>query len=112
MGRTSRSRSIQGPSPRPSSRSRHARKRGTTHSFGCTTRCFGRPDFDEASLLEIAKGESLDLAQVRLAIGTKRHAAVISADVDLAEDVAANGTPTFLHQRSSRGAEPYLSKTW
>ena len=68
---------------------------------------FRAPDLEEASLFEIAKGEALDLAQVRLAIGTKRHEALISADVDLAEDVAANGTPHFfINGRRVVGAVP------
>jgi protein-disulfide isomerase len=62
---------------------------------------------EDADLLDYAKTLGLDLARVTAAIATKKYAAVIQEDMDLADDVTAKGTPTFfINGHKLVGAHP------
>ena len=62
---------------------------------------------DDEDLGGYARTLGLDTARVRTAITTKAHAASISADQDLADDLGASGTPNFfINGRHLTGAQP------
>jgi protein-disulfide isomerase len=66
-----------------------------------------QPKLENADLEEAAKALGLDVAAMKDAIATKKHAARIDADADLAEDVEASGTPHFfVNGRRLVGAQP------
>jgi protein-disulfide isomerase len=67
-----------------------------------------QPKLEDADLETVARGMGLDLAKVDVAIKNKTHAKVIDADVALADDVQASGTPHFfINGRRLVGAQPY-----
>jgi protein-disulfide isomerase len=64
-------------------------------------------ELEEADLLKIARDMKLDEARVRNAIRNNTHAAEIEADVDLASDFKASGTPHFfINGQRLSGAQP------
>ena len=67
----------------------------------------GGPRFDDAALEQIAQQLKLNMHAVRSAMSTNRHRAAIEADMSLAKQVGANGTPTFfINGRKLVGAQP------
>lgn len=64
-------------------------------------------DLEEADLLKIAREMKLDEPRVRNAIRNNTHSAEIEADVDLANDFKAAGTPHFfINGQRVSGAQP------
>jgi len=64
-------------------------------------------NLDDASLETIATTLKLNVAAAKRAIATHKHAAKITADQDLAEDLKASGTPHFfINGRRLVGAQP------
>jgi protein-disulfide isomerase len=64
-------------------------------------------ELEEADLLKIAREMKLDEKRVRNAIANNTHAAEIDADVDLANDFKASGTPYFfINGERLSGAQP------
>jgi protein-disulfide isomerase len=62
---------------------------------------------EEADLLGYARELGLSEPRVLAAINTKRHAAAITQDAELAEDLSASGTPSFfINGRLLVGAQP------
>jgi protein-disulfide isomerase len=62
---------------------------------------------EDADLLDYARRLGLDVARVTAALSTNKHAATITADQELSEDVAAGGTPHFfINGRRLVGAQP------
>jgi len=62
---------------------------------------------DDAMLDDVAKRAGLDLAKVHLAISTGKYKAAIQADMDVADDFQASGTPHFfINGRRLVGAQP------
>lgn len=62
---------------------------------------------EEADLLGYAKILGLDVARLKTAISTKKHAPVLEDDMELADDFAARGTPQFfINGRRLVGAQP------
>ena len=67
-----------------------------------------QPKLEDADLLKIAGELGLDLGRVRTAIRDKKYKAAIDADVELADDVQATGTPhCFINGRRLVGAQPF-----
>ena len=67
-------------------------------------------NLEEADLLAIARDLKLDDKRVRAAISSNTHAAEIDADVDLANDFKASGTPHFfINGQRMSGAQPLES---
>ncbi|WP_394826146.1 DsbA family protein [Pendulispora albinea] len=65
------------------------------------------PSLADAELESIAQDAKLDPKKVRSALASHRHKARIEADQYLADDVGANGTPTFfINGRKIVGAQP------
>jgi protein-disulfide isomerase len=64
-------------------------------------------ELEEADLLKIARDMKLDEARVRNAIRNNTHSAEVEADVDLASDFKASGTPHFfINGQRLSGAQP------
>jgi protein-disulfide isomerase len=62
---------------------------------------------DDADLAGYAKALGLDVGRVTAAIASKKHAATITEDQDLSDDMQANGTPHFfINGRRFVGAQP------
>jgi protein-disulfide isomerase len=62
---------------------------------------------DDAMLDAVAKRAGLDLAKVHLAISTDKYKTRIQADMDVADDFQASGTPHFfINGRRLVGAQP------
>jgi protein-disulfide isomerase len=62
---------------------------------------------DDAGLEGVAATMKLDVAAVKRAIASHKHAAKIEADMDLSEDLGVTGTPTFfVNGRKLVGAQP------
>lgn len=62
---------------------------------------------DDDALARIAADLKLNVAAVKQAIASHRHAAVIEADSDLSDDLGVTGTPTFfVNGRALVGAQP------
>jgi protein-disulfide isomerase len=71
-----------------------------------------QPKLEDDDLLEIAAGMGLDVSKVKAAIKEKKHQKDIEADVDLADDVQASGTPhMFVNGRRIVGAQPEATFT-
>ncbi len=72
-------------------------------------RLFANPGaLDEEALLGHAEALGLDAARMRAALADGTHAPRIEADIELADRVGADGTPTlFLNGRAIHGALPY-----
>lgn len=65
------------------------------------------PKLDDADLEDIAKQLGLDVGRARAAMAKHAYKAAIAADQDLADDLRANGTPTFfVNGRKLVGAQP------
>jgi len=66
-----------------------------------------QPKLEDADLLKIAAELGLDLGKVRTAIRDHKYKSVIDADVELADDLQATGTPhSFINGRRLVGAQP------
>lgn len=67
----------------------------------------GEAALDDASLEAVAADLQLNVAAAKRAIASRKHAAKIEADVELADDLGANGTPHFfINGRRLIGAQP------
>ncbi|WP_437287959.1 DsbA family protein [Sorangium sp. So ce406] len=67
----------------------------------------GEAALDDASLEAVAAELQLNVAAARRAIASRKHAAKIEADVELADDLGASGTPHFfINGRRLIGAQP------
>lgn len=65
------------------------------------------PKLEDDDLLAIAREMKLNAARVKAALAKETHKAAIQADMDLADDVTAKGTPTFyVNGRKLSGAQP------
>lgn len=65
------------------------------------------PSLDDDDLLAIARQMKLNEARVKAALAKESHKTAIQADMDLADDVTARGTPTFyVNGRKLSGAQP------
>ena len=66
------------------------------------------PGLEKADLERAAKELGLDVKKVQAAAKSKKFETQIAEDVDLAEDLHANGTPhTFVNGRRKSGAQPF-----
>ncbi len=64
-------------------------------------------NLDDASLEALAQKLGMDLTKTRAALKSEKHKPAIMADMDLAEDFQANGTPHFfVNGRRLVGAQP------
>jgi protein-disulfide isomerase len=64
-------------------------------------------NLDDATLDAIAQRIGLDVAKARAAVQASKHRAAIEADMDVAEDFQASGTPHFfINGRRLVGAQP------
>lgn len=62
---------------------------------------------EDADLVAYAKALGLDANKVQAAITSRKHAASIAEDLDLADDIQAHGTPySFINGRRLMGAQP------
>jgi protein-disulfide isomerase len=62
---------------------------------------------DDGDLASVAQAAGLDAGRAARSVATHAHLAAIEGDADLAEDVAAQGTPTFfVNGRKLIGAQP------
>ncbi|WP_441289713.1 DsbA family protein [Sorangium sp. KYC3313] len=67
----------------------------------------GEAALDDAALEAVAADLRLNVNAVKRAVASHKHAAKIEADVDLADDLGAQGTPHFfINGRSLVGAQP------
>ncbi|KYF83320.1 hypothetical protein BE11_07535 [Sorangium cellulosum] len=67
----------------------------------------GEAALDDASLEAVAAELQLNVAAAKRAIASRKHAAKIEADVELADDLGASGTPHFfINGRRLIGAQP------
>ncbi|WP_437714412.1 thioredoxin domain-containing protein [Sorangium sp. So ce448] len=67
----------------------------------------GEAALDDAALEAVAADLRLNVDAVKRAVASHKHAAKIEADVDLADDLGAQGTPHFfINGRSLVGAQP------
>ncbi|WP_437529979.1 thioredoxin domain-containing protein [Sorangium sp. So ce726] len=67
----------------------------------------GEAGLDDAALEAVAADLRLNVNAVKRAVASHKHAAKIEADVDLADDLGAQGTPHFfINGRSLVGAQP------
>jgi len=67
-----------------------------------------QPKLDDADLEKIASEMGLNVEKVKTAIKDKKHKKEIDADVDLADDIQASGTPHFfINGRRLVGAVPF-----
>ena len=67
-----------------------------------------QPKLDDDDLVAMGAQLGLDSSKVRSAIREKKHAKEIDADVELADDVQATGTPHFfINGRRMVGAQPF-----
>jgi len=67
-----------------------------------------QPKLEDADLEKIAADLGLDVAKVKAAIKDKKYKKEIDADMELAEDVQASGTPhMFVNGRRLVGAQPF-----
>ena len=67
-----------------------------------------QPKLEDADLENIAKELGLDVAKVKAAIANKKFKKEIDADMELADDVQASGTPHFfVNGRRLVGAQPF-----
>jgi protein-disulfide isomerase len=67
-----------------------------------------QPRLDDDDLFAMAGQLGLDTGKVRSAIRDKKHAREIDADLELADDVQATGTPHFfINGRRMVGAQPF-----
>lgn len=84
-------------------------QKGDLGFFQAHDRLFdAQPKLDDDDLAKIAAQLGLDAAKVKTAIRDKKHAREIDADVDLADDVEASGTPHFfVNGRRLVGAQPF-----
>jgi protein-disulfide isomerase len=65
-------------------------------------------NLEDADLEKIATEMGLDVAKVKNAIATKKYKKEIDADMELADDVQASGTPHFfINGRRLVGAQPF-----
>ena len=65
------------------------------------------PNLEDDDLLAIAREMKLNEARVKAALAKESHKTAIQADMDLADDVTARGTPTFyVNGRKLSGAQP------
>ncbi len=68
---------------------------------------FEAPSLEDADLSAVAQRAGLDVAAAMRAVAKHEHLAAIEADSDLADDVAADGTPHFfVNGRRLVGAQP------
>ncbi len=68
---------------------------------------FAAEGLEDGHLYGIASEMKLDIAKVKLAMAAHAHKESINADVDLAEDLQANGTPHFfINGRRMVGSQP------
>jgi len=66
------------------------------------------PKLEDADLIEVAKKIGLSEAKAKQALATKQFKARIDADVELADNVQASGTPHFfVNGRRFVGAQPF-----
>jgi len=66
-----------------------------------------QPSLADEELVALGRGLGLDSARVKSALADKRYATAIQADLDLAEDAHAEGTPHFfINGRRLVGAQP------
>jgi protein-disulfide isomerase len=67
-----------------------------------------QPKLEDADLEGAAKDLGLDVDKVKKAIATNKYKDVIDADLAVADDVSANGTPHFfINGRRLSGAQPF-----
>ncbi len=67
-----------------------------------------QPKLDDADLEKVAADLGLDVGKVKAAIKDKKHKKEVDADLELVEDVAAQGTPHFfVNGRRLVGAQPF-----
>jgi protein-disulfide isomerase len=67
-----------------------------------------QPKLDDADLEAVAKKAGLDVASAMAAVKAKKHQKAIDADVELADDMQAAGTPHFfVNGRRLTGAQPF-----
>jgi len=83
-------------------------QKGDTGFWAAHDRLFAASGkLDDTDLEAIAKDLRLDVKKVNDAIAQKKYGASIEADQELADDVEANGTPTFfINGRKLVGAQP------
>lgn len=71
---------------------------------------FAEARIDDAVLEQVAQNLRLNAHAVRTAMSSNRHQAAIDADMQLAKQLGANGTPTFfINGRKLTGAQPVES---
>jgi protein-disulfide isomerase len=67
-----------------------------------------QPNLESSDLEKIAATMKLDVAKVKSAIKTHKYKAEIESDVDLGDDMQANGTPHFfINGKRLVGAQPF-----
>jgi protein-disulfide isomerase len=67
-----------------------------------------RGHFEDDDLTEVAKDAGLDAGRALRNVGQRKYAASIDEDMDLADDIGAQGTPTFfINGRKLVGAQPF-----
>jgi len=65
------------------------------------------PELEDEHLLEMAKELKLNVPRVKQALANEMHKSRIQADMDLADEVEARGTPAFyINGRKLSGAQP------
>ncbi len=84
-------------------------QKGNTGFWEAHDRLFeSQPKLEDADLEKVAQDMKLDMAKVKDALKNHKYKRDIDADMELGEDVQANGTPhMFINGRRLVGAQPY-----
>ena len=82
-------------------------QKGNQGFWGAFAALFAHNSIDDAALEQVGQQLGLNMHTVRSAISSNRHRAAIDADIQLARQLGATGTPTFfINGRKLVGSQP------